>query len=282
MTTSPNAEAFTERCVQLELGLRGDEQFKRAAELRALDRTKAARRVERCGKGERRWTCKRAECPRCMRQREQVRAPIVTKVIAQMAEPSLYLFRRWSYSRDDLEQTIVAFKQALRVLKRRRVFTKTAPSGIGGLEVKLGTNGKCWNVHAHVVIDSYSVDEMAIDKLWRELCAGRGRFSCDRDGNGSERKRVSSIRRTASYITKARDNCPAPGTKPLHVLAAQWDALKKKHRLVAWGQAYRLHREFAAQARQQRRAWTEQQSESWSAPRYVQTAESGTGNPSAA
>ncbi len=214
-----------------------DPKVGRAAEMVQLGYLPRAFSILRCAS----WACRDRFCPTCGVERLRDHRDLVRRVRKRMKRPVLVIFSVYSkaLSAAALERAYQRLRSAMRATQRCRSFS-TVKSGIGRIEAVPSDLGgrlkgrKVWHVHAHVIVDLGEGDELDVSAVRRDFnrCAKK---TTGRDRSYFGLQEIRSVRALESYITKARDVCPAPGVRTLEELDQLITVFKGKELLVSWG-----------------------------------------------
>ena len=219
----------------------------RAQELEALSRLRWAHLVRECGKpiGPKTvFRCGVRCCPTCARTKAKYRSTLVTQRIKPMVFPILTEFKVMTRSVKDLGASFNLFRKALTCIRRLRCFAPI-PSATGAFHAFPMANGRIWTAHCHVVVDALDLveddddlDEWEnwVDAEFRQLTAGRGRFSIAPDAD------VDTPERMARYICKPETCAPPPGQYSPAQLEALVVGLHGRPLLIHWGSTARGRR----------------------------------------
>jgi hypothetical protein len=219
-------------------------QVERADELEAIHLLRWANVVRDCGKqlgSGQAFRCRVRCCPSCAEEVAKQRSTIAAKAMTKMVQPILTMFRITSLGLRDLDDTLELLRKGLPRVQRRTCW-EAIRSAVGAYHVEPILNGKAWWVHVHMVVDAVDVDDLDeweadVDRCFREVTNGRGKFSLADDFT------VNVPLRMARYVFKAtKSYAPAPGKLSRHALGVLVKALHKRQLGVHWGSTKRGRR----------------------------------------
>jgi len=131
-------------------------------------------------------------CIPCARERS---ARIQTNLLAYMhgKERLSLITLTIKQSDDPLKTTLDRITRHFRALRSLPIWKKNVEGGTAIIETKIGSDGKSWNVHFHIIAQSRYLNQDALSTAWNKLTG---------DSYIVDVRRVGTIGGAAKYITK--------------------------------------------------------------------------------
>lgn len=135
-----------------------------------------------------------------------------SKARAERIRASLML---WMHGRENLSLITLTLKQGnqplreildritrcFRALRNKPLWKKAVTGGVATIEAKIGTDGKAWNVHFHVVAEAKFLRQDKLAELWLSITGDSRVVDVRRVGAKS-----GAVQYITKYVTKSSDH----------------------------------------------------------------------------
>jgi hypothetical protein len=173
-------------------------------------------------------TCKLRLCPTCAVRASRHLAGRIHDVARQLHAPLAIIMSLRSLHLGDLRSTLRDLRQLLARVHRWKGLGGLR--GVGAVEPKLTADGRAWNAHAHLLVETKSLNIQPLAERYRGLTNGLGTLTLA----VPRPDLCQSIPSIAVYFAKPESWCPVPGSMHPLLFGIFADGVKGAQRLVEW------------------------------------------------